>query len=192
YIMIKIAGKYNTAKVFTDVLEDSCLEQIKALLECQEYADKNRWMIASQIMANYGLEYSEAFTTVHNFIDHDSNIIRKGAVSAKAGENLLIPINMRDGSLLCRGKGNPDWNYSAPHGAGRLYSRKDAKAQFTVEEFVKTMQEAGVYSASINKSTLDECPMAYKDMQDIVDNIGPTAEIVSILKPLYNFKASKR
>lgn len=159
---------------------------------CQEYADKNRWMIASQIMANYGLEYSEAFTTVHNFIDHDSNIIRKGAVSAKAGENLLIPINMRDGSLLCRGKGNPDWNYSAPHGAGRLYSRKDAKAQFTVEEFVKTMQEAGVYSASINKSTLDECPMAYKDMQDIVDNIGPTAEIVSILKPLYNFKASKR
>ena len=158
---------------------------------CQKYADENRKMIARLIIENYGLEPLSEFTTVHNYIDHDSNIIRKGAVSAKEGEVLLIPINMRDGSLLCRGKGNPDWNYSAPHGAGRLFSRGAAFHEFTLEEYERTMREAGIYSTTVDGSTLDECPMAYKGMKDIVDNIAPTAEIIKILKPIYNFKATK-
>lgn len=157
---------------------------------CQEYADENRKMIAHQILETYGLETEEEFTTVHNYIDQDSNIIRKGAVSAKKGELLLLPINMRDGSLLCVGKGNEDWNCSAPHGAGRLFSRSAAKYEFTVEEYAKTMQEAGIYSTCIDWSTSDECPMAYKGMEDIVNNIAPTAEILKVLKPVYNFKAT--
>ena len=120
----------------------------------------------------------------------EKNLIRKGAVSAKKGEKLLIPINMRDGSLLCVGKGNEDWNCSAPHGAGRLFSRSAAKCEFTVEEYAKTMEEAGIYSTCIDWSTLDECPMAYKGMEDIINNIGPTADIMRILKPVYNFKAT--
>jgi len=158
---------------------------------CQEFADENRKMIAKLIIDNYGFKPISEFTTVHNYIDHDSNIIRKGAVSAMKGEMLLIPINMRDGSLLCVGKGNPDWNYSAPHGAGRLYSRSAAFHEFTLEEYAKTMKEAGIYSTSVAQSTLDECPMAYKGMKDIVDNIEPTAEIINVLKPIYNFKATK-
>ena len=114
-------------------------------------------------------------------------ILRKGAVSAQAGERLLIPINMRDGSLICTGKGNDDWNRSAPHGAGRLMSRSAAKETFTVSEFKKQMD--GIYTTSVGRSTLDECPMAYKNMEDIVNNIGPTAEIDAIIKPIYNFKA---
>ena len=157
---------------------------------CQEYADENRKMITKLILENYGLQPVSEFTTVHNYIDHDSNIVRKGAVSAKEGEKILIPINMRDGSLLCVGKGNPDWNYSAPHGAGRLYSRSDAVKKFTVEEFEATMKEANIFSTSIKDSTLDECPMAYKGMEGIVENIEPTAEILKVLKPVYNFKAS--
>lgn len=157
---------------------------------CQEFADENRKMIARQIIEHYGFKPLGDFTTIHNYIDHDSNMIRKGAVSAKKGEKLLIPINMRDGSLLCVGKGNKDWNYSAPHGAGRLFSRSAAKHEFTVEQFEKVMREAGIYSTSIDSSTLDECPMAYKGMKDIVDNIEPTAEIIKILKSVYNFKAA--
>lgn len=157
---------------------------------CQEFADENRKMIAELITENYGFRQVSCFTTVHNYIDHDSNIIRKGAVSAKKGERLLIPINMRDGSLICIGKGNPDWNYSAPHGAGRSHSRMEAKRIFTVEEYERTMEAAGIFSTSVNASTLDECPMAYKGMDDIVDNIEDTAEIICRLKPLYNFKAN--
>lgn len=159
---------------------------------CQTFADENRKMIARQIVEGYGFRPTGQFTTVHNYIDHESNIIRKGAVSARKGEMLLIPINMRDGSLLCIGKGNDDWNCSAPHGAGRLLSRMDSREKFTLEEYQKTMQEAGIYSTSIDRSTLDECPMAYKGMKDIVDNIEPTAEIIKILKPAYNFKATSR
>ena len=157
---------------------------------CQEYADINRKMIARLIIDNYGLKPVSEFTTVHNYIDHESNIIRKGAVSAKKGERLLIPINMKDGSLICIGKGNPDWNYSAPHGAGRMYSRNDAKDKFSVTEYEKVMKESGVFSTSINASTLDECPMAYKGIDDIITNIGDTVEIANHLKPVYNFKAS--
>ena len=111
-------------------------------------------------------------------------------MSARKGEKLLIPINMRDGSLLCVGKGNDEWNQSAPHGAGRLYSRSAAKHKFTVEEYERIMREAGIYSTSVDISTLDECPMAYKGMEDIVDNIEPTADIIKVLKPVYNFKAT--
>ena len=135
------------------------------------------------------LKIEEEFTTIHNYIDLETMILRKGAVSAKEGEKLLIPINMRDGSLICIGKGNPDWNYSAPHGAGRLMSRKEAKNSFTVSEFKKQMK--GIYTTSVNAETLDECPMAYKNMEDIIKNIEPTAEIINIIKPIYNFKAGE-
>ncbi|NLT47104.1 MAG: RtcB family protein [Clostridiales bacterium] len=157
---------------------------------CQEYADRNRHMIARQILEHYELEPLDEFTTVHNYIDHESNTIRKGAVSAKNGEKLLIPINMRDGSLICVGKGNDDWNQSAPHGAGRRYSRTEAYDRITVEEFEKTMNEAGIFTTCVNRSTIDESPFAYKGMEDIVENISPTAEIIKVLKPVYNFKAN--
>ena len=135
------------------------------------------------------LHVEEQFSTIHNYIDTKNMILRKGAVSAQTGEKLLIPINMRDGSLLCTGKGNPDWNYSAPHGAGRLMSRSAAKEAFTVDEFKEQM--AGIYTTSVGRSTLDECPMAYKGMADIVGNIGPAVTIDAIIKPIYNFKASE-
>ena len=131
----------------------------------------------------------EQFTTIHNYIDTENMILRKGSVSAQAGEKLIIPINMRDGSLICTGKGNPDWNFSAPHGAGRLMSRGEAKQSFTVSEFKKQME--GIYTTSVSQGTLDECPMAYKGMNDILDNIGDTAEVNEIIKPIYNFKAGE-
>ena len=155
----------------------------------QQFAALNRRAMIDEIMKGMKLHEEEQFTTVHNYIDMDAMILRKGAVSAKAGEKLLIPINMRDGSLICVGKGNEDWNYSAPHGAGRLMSRAQAKQSFTVSAFKKQMAE--VYTTSVSASTLDECPMAYKSMDDIVKNIGPTADIVEIIKPIYNFKAAE-
>lgn len=153
----------------------------------QRFAVLNRQAMTDEIVNGMGLHVEEQFTTIHNYIDTDAMILRKGAVSAKAGEKLLIPINMRDGSLLCVGKGNEDWNYSAPHGAGRLMSRAQAKRSFSVEEFKNQMD--GIFTTSVGAVTLDECPMAYKGMEDIVDNIGDTAEIVSVIKPVYNFKA---
>lgn len=123
------------------------------------------------------------------YIDVENMILRKGSVSAQAGERLLIPINMRDGSLLCTGRGNEDWNFSAPHGAGRLMSRSAAKETFTVSEFKKQME--GIYTTSVGRSTLDECPMAYKGMDDIVNNVEPTVTIDAIIKPIYNFKAGE-
>lgn len=129
----------------------------------------------------------EQFTTVNNYIDTENMILRKGSVSAQQGEKLLIPINMRDGSLICTGKGNADWNYSAPHGTGYLMSRTEAKRTFTLPEYEKEMEN--VYTTSVSRSTLDECPMAYKDMRDILDNIGPTARVNKIIRPVYNFKA---
>lgn len=155
----------------------------------QRFAQLNRRAMMDEIVKGMKLHVEEQFTTVHNYIDTDAMILRKGAVSAQAGEKLLIPINMRDGSLLCVGKGNEDWNCSAPHGAGRLMSRGEAKQSFTVSEFKKQMD--GIYSTSVGASTLDECPMAYKGMADILDNIGPTAEVVKIIRPIYNFKAGE-
>ena len=153
----------------------------------QHFAMLNRQAMMDEIIKGMKLHVEEQFTTIHNYIDTENMILRKGAVSAQAGEQLLIPINMRDGSLLCVGRGNEDWNCSAPHGAGRLMSRADAKQTFTVSEFKKQMAE--VYTTSVSKATLDECPMAYKGMQDILDNIGPTADVVKVIRPIYNFKA---
>ena len=153
----------------------------------QRFAALNRQAMMDEIIKGMKLHVEEQFTTIHNYIDMDSMILRKGSVSAKDGERLLIPINMRDGSLLCTGKGNEDWNFSAPHGAGRLMSRAQAKQSFTVSKFKKQMD--GIYTTSVGKATLDECPMAYKGMQDILDNIAPTASVKNIIRHIYNFKA---
>ncbi len=155
----------------------------------QKFAEWNRQAMLDELVKGMKLHIVEQFTTVHNYIDTEEKMLRKGAVSAKKGETLLIPINMRDGSLLCVGKGNDDWNQSAPHGAGRLMSRSTAKQSFTVSEFKKQMQ--GIYTTSVNQDTLDECPMAYKGLEDIVGNIGDTVEIVRRLRPIYNFKAGR-
>ena len=155
----------------------------------QRFASLNRQSMVDVIVKEMGLHVVEQFTTIHNYIDLDHMVLRKGAVSAQAGEKLIIPINMRDGSLICTGKGNEDWNCSAPHGAGRLMSRSEAKQAFTVSEFKKQMD--GIYTTSVGQSTLDECPMAYKNMSDIVDNIGPTVTIDAVIKPIYNFKAGE-
>ena len=153
----------------------------------QRFAELNRQAMMDTIVKGMGIHVIEQFTTIHNYIDIDNMILRKGSVSAQAGERLLIPINMRDGSLLCTGKGNEDWNFSAPHGAGRLMSRSAAKETFTVSEFKKQME--GIYTTSVGRSTLDECPMAYKGMEDIVGNIEPTVNVDAVIKPIYNFKA---
>ncbi len=155
---------------------------------CQQFARRNREKMAEILLAETGLTAVEAFHTVHNYIDVEERILRKGSVSAKAGEKLLIPINMRDGSLLCIGKGNEDWNRSAPHGAGRLMSRSAAFEKLTMAEY--TAQMEGVYTTCVNTATLDESPMAYKNMDEIVANIEPTAEIVARIRAIYNFKAS--
>ena len=155
----------------------------------QQYAVKNREAMADVIVREMNLTVSDSFTTIHNYIDIQNKILRKGAVSAKLDETLLIPINMRDGSLLCRGKGNDEWNQSAPHGAGRLYSRSQAKNTFSLEAFAESM--TGIYTTSVSEETLDECPMVYKRIEDIVDNISPTVDIVQIIKPEYNFKAAE-
>ena len=154
----------------------------------QQFAVLNRQAMMDEILKGMKLHAEDQFTTIHNYIDTENKILRKGAVSAQAGERLLIPINMRDGSLICTGKGNEDWNCSAPHGAGRLMSRAAAKQEFTVSEFKKQME--GIYTTSVGKATLDECPMAYKGMESIVENIGPTAEIEKVIHPVYNFKAA--
>ena len=170
---------YVSGTLFDDYIHDMKL--------VQQYADLNRKAMMNEIVSGLKLTVLEQFTTIHNYIDTENMILRKGSVSAQAGEKLIIPINMRDGSLICIGKGNPDWNYSAPHGAGRLMSRSEAKESFTVSEFKKQM--AGIYSTSVGRGTLDECPMAYKGMEDILNNIGDTAEVSEIIKPIYNFKA---
>lgn len=154
----------------------------------QKYADLNRQAMMDEILKGMKLHADWQFTTVHNYVDTEAMILRKGAVSARKGEKLLIPINMRDGSLICTGRGNDDWNQSAPHGAGRLMSRSAARQSFTVSEFKKQMKD--IYTTSVNKDTLDECPMAYKGMEDIIGNIGDTAVVDKIIKPIYNFKSS--
>lgn len=161
---------------------------------CQEFAKANRIFMADRIlMYLLGNSASAAlyktFETIHNYIEHDTNIVRKGAISAKEGEIVLIPINMRDGCIIGIGKGNADWNYSAPHGAGRIMSRSKAKETVSLKEFEKSMQ--GIYTTSVNRSTIDESPMAYKPIEEIVANIQDTVEIVKIIKPIYNFKASE-
>lgn len=160
---------------------------------CQEFARVNRRAIQDIIFYYMGWTFSrssmERFQTIHNYIDHDTNIVRKGAISAKTGEKVLIPINMRDGCIIGIGKGNEDWNCSAPHGAGRIMSRSKAKENVSLEEYQESMK--GIYTTSVNRSTIDESPMAYKPMREIMEHIKDTVEIVKIIKPVYNFKASE-
>ena len=153
------------------------------------YAVLNRKCIGEALLEALDLHAEESFTTVHNYIDTERGILRKGAVSAAEGEKLIIPINMRDGSLICIGKGNEEWNFTAPHGAGRLMKRSDAKAMISMEEYRAAMK--GVYTTSVNESTLDESPMAYRGIDDILDAVEPTVDVVDVITPVYNFKASK-
>lgn len=154
----------------------------------QKFAMLNRKTMADIIIKEMGFNEESRFDTIHNYIDFNRMILRKGAVSAELGEKLLIPINMRDGSLICIGKGNPDWNYSAPHGAGRLMSRSKAKENISMDEFENSMN--GIFTTSVSQSTIDEAPQAYKSINEISNAIVDTAEIIDIIKPVYNFKAS--
>lgn len=154
---------------------------------CQYFADDNRWDIAMTIIHGLQLSFVDFFTTRHNYFNIHSGIIRKGAVCAENGEQLIIPLNMRDGSLICRGKGNDDWLCSAPHGAGRLMSRSAAKKQLSMEEYRQQMHD--IYSTSVCESTIDEAPMAYKSAEEIEELIGDTVDVVKRIKPIYNFKA---
>ena len=178
---------YVSGQLFDDYINDMKI--------MQHFSKVNRKAMIETISIGLHIKEEdiiEQFTTIHNYIDTETEgamILRKGAVSAKKGEKLLIPINMRDGSLVCIGKGNEDWNCSAPHGAGRVMSRMKAKKELNLADFKAEMK--GIWSSTVNKSTLDEAPMAYKTMDDIVENIGETAEIVKIIKPIYNFKASE-
>lgn len=155
---------------------------------CQQFALKNREKIAEILLEHIGIAGEYAFHTIHNYIDIDEKILRKGAIAAHEGEKVLIPINMRDGSVLAIGKGNPDWNFSAPHGAGRIMSRTQAFKELDMDEYKREMQ--GIYTTSVNKDTLDEAPMAYKSREDIIDVIADSVDIIEIMKPIYNFKAS--
>lgn len=155
---------------------------------CQHFARRSREKMAEILLSRAGISSGEAFHTIHNYIDTKEMILRKGAIAAHAGEKVLIPINMRDGSILAVGKGNPEWNYSAPHGAGRLMSRHAARTKLNLDEYRDSMK--GVYTTSVSAATIDEAPMAYKSLTDIIDVIGETIEVIDVMKPIYNFKAS--
>ena len=159
---------------------------------CQEYAMLNRETIADLILSHYFGKKLNEFThwhCIHNYIDVDNRILRKGSISAQKDEMVIIPLNMRDGCIIGKGKGNPDWNFSGPHGAGRKMSRAAAKQNLNVESFEKSME--GIYSTTVNESTLDEAPAAYKNADEIIDNVSESIEIIEVIKPVYNFKASE-
>ena len=177
------------------VPEDLCFlygEYLKNYLHdveiCQQFARRNRELIAQILLERAGLTGTDGFHTIHNYIDTDEMILRKGAIAAHKGEKVLIPINMRDGSVLAIGRGNLEWNYSAPHGAGRLMSRGAARETLSMEAYTEAMK--GIYTTSVNPSTIDEAPMAYKALEDIIDVIRDSVDVVDIMKPIYNFKAS--
>lgn len=179
----------------TQIPEDLCYlygtfleDYLHDVVICQAFARRNREKMAEIILERTGMTGSEAFHTIHNYIDTDEMILRKGAIAAHNGERVLIPINMRDGSVLAIGKGNPEWNYSAPHGAGRIMSRTKAKETLSIEEYKAQM--AGIYSTSVNEATIDEAPMAYKSLEDIIDVIRESVDVIEVMKPIYNFKAS--
>ena len=155
---------------------------------CQRFARRSREKMAEIILQRTGMDAKSAFHTIHNYINVDEMILRKGAIAAHEDELVLIPINMRDGSVLARGHGNAEWNYSAPHGAGRLMSRSKARETLDMEVYRATM--AGVYTTSVNERTIDEAPMAYKSLEDIIDVIRDSVDVIEVLKPIYNFKAS--
>ena len=168
-------------KYFEDYLHDVEI--------CQQFAKRNREMIAEIILERTGLVATDSFHTIHNYIDTEEMILRKGAIAAHTGEKVLIPINMKDGSVLAIGKGNPEWNYSAPHGAGRVMSRTQAKSSLSMDEYKEMM--SGIYTTSVNEATLDEAPMAYKRLEDIIDVIKESVDVIDVMKPIYNFKASE-
>jgi len=172
---------YVAGELFSEYMDD--------MRRIQHFADLNRKAMVRDILKGMKLTAVDSFATIHNYIDTDAMILRKGAVSAKEGEKLLIPINMRDGSFICRGKGNPDWNCSAPHGAGRRLSRADAKNSLSMEDYREQME--GIFTTCVSRDTIDESPMAYKDMAEIVSQITPTAEILEHITPVYNFKAAE-
>lgn len=178
------------AEIPTDLafLYGSYLEDYLHDIEiCQNFARRNREVLARVLLERAGLTAGDAFHTIHNYIDVEERILRKGAIAAHAGERVLIPINMRDGSILAIGRGDPDWNYSAPHGAGRLMSRTAAKENLSMDEFCAAMTD--VYTTAVNENTLDEAPMAYKSLADIIDVIEDSVDVIEVLKPIYNFKA---
>ena len=172
---------YLTGKHRDDYLHDMQI--------CQEFAKLNRWQIATTILAKMDWVGIECFETIHNYIEFETNMVRKGAISAKAGEKVLIPINMRDGCIIGIGKGNEDWNCSAPHGAGRIMSRHKAREVVSLDDFRDSM--SGIYTTSVSAETIDESPMVYKPMDEIIENIRDTVDILEIIKPVYNFKASE-
>lgn len=180
----------------TSMPEDLCYLEGKYLEDylhdveiCQAFARRSREKMAEIILERTGMTGSDAFHTIHNYIDTDEMILRKGAIAAHKEEKVLIPINMKDGSILAIGKGNPEWNFSAPHGAGRIMSRTKAKNELNLDEYKKAME--GVYTTSVNENTLDEAPMAYKSLDDIIDVIRESVDVIDVMKPIYNFKASE-
>ncbi len=192
--LVELKRKKETA--CADMPEDLCYLSGEAFRDylydveiCQKFARRNREIMADILLDKTGMTGTEAFHTIHNYIDMEEMILRKGAIAAHKGEKVLIPINMRDGSILAVGKGNPQWNFSAPHGAGRVMSRKKALDEFTMEEYRETMK--GIYTTSVTEGTLDEAPMAYKSLEDIIDVIGESVDVIEVLKPIYNFKASE-
>ena len=166
---------------------DSFKEYLHDVEICQRFARRNRELMTEIILDRTGMTGTDSFHTIHNYIDTKEMILRKGAIAAHDGEKVLIPINMRDGSILAIGKGNPEWNYSAPHGAGRVMSRTQAMKSLSMDEYRKTME--GVYTTSISEGTLDEAPMAYKSLEDIIDVVAESVDIIEVMKPIYNFKA---
>lgn len=180
---------YKIPKELSYLTGDHRIRYLHDMYICQAFAIDNRKKIAEIILEELGIHNAAYFETVHNYIDAKSNIVRKGAVSAQAGERLLIPINMRDGCIIAVGKGNEDWNCSAPHGAGRILSRSAAKESVSLEQYQASMQ--GIYTTSVGRDTLDESPMVYKPMDEILENIKDTVDVERIIKPVYNFKASE-
>lgn len=188
--------KIQVSAIKSPMRPDDCFlsgENLKRYLEdmdiAVDYARKSRIAMGEMIVNTLGLTVVDYFATIHNYIDVAAGVLRKGAVSAQLGERLLIPINMRDGSLLCIGKGNAEWNYTAPHGSGRIMKRSEAKESISLDEYQKEME--GIFTTSVGESTLDESPMAYRRIDEIMDAIDPTADVIDILTPVYNFKASK-
>ena len=166
---------------------DDLIGYINDMRNCQKYASHNRGTMAAIICREMGWNPTQRFETIHNYIDISNKIIRKGAVKAEEGEKLIIPMNMRDGSLICIGKGNPDWLNSAPHGAGRIMSRAQAKSTLNIDDFKESMKD--IYTTSVCEETIDEAPMVYKDTKQIMEDVVPTVDIIKVIKPLYNFKA---
>ncbi|WP_251198370.1 RtcB family protein [Anaerotardibacter muris] len=186
--------EYNTKRTEPDAPRDLCWlygrymdDYLHDVEICQEFAKRNRERMLIEILARTGLDASSVFHTVHNYIDIDEMILRKGAIAAHEGETVLIPLNMRDGSIIAKGKGNSEWNESAPHGAGRVMSRRTARENLNIEDYKASME--GIYSTSVNSSTLDEAPAAYKSIDDIIGPISEAVDIVDVMKPIYNFKA---